>query len=257
MPTHSFESPDERFLLLQLGDGTYLTASGMALATASHCGDEACWSFEPAAGAHKAHLLHHGSGVQLFGSVVAYTHGDENPLSDPVWEVLVPAELELPASWASSEGTMRMRVTVQEGPASLPSAYLAALDTQGWVVCPALLGERLLGRLRADINRMRNDPRLREEAFQGAPGDSTLNGGAPCVTETPSKVELVNCINASPNFARMGIHPVLLHMVEAYIGTPSFRLAHSPAVGITKPQALPKSADGYSLAAEGPGGGGW
>ena len=261
MPTHSFADPsDDRYLLLQLADGTYLTAPGVAskaLSTTGHCGDAACWAFQPAAGARKSHLRHHSGDVQLFGSIVAYTHGDENPLSDPVWEVLVPPELELPESWAGEGGTMRMRVTVQEGPARLPSEYLQELDTQGWVCCPSLLGERLLGRLRADISRMRADPRLREEAVQGAPGDSTLNDGAPCVTESPAKVELINCINESANFVRMGIHPVLLHMVESYIGTPSFRLAHSPAVGITKPQNLAQSDDGSSLATEIANGGGW
>jgi hypothetical protein len=272
MPTHAFERPAQRYALLQLADGTFLTAPGdgsQRVAAAPHCGDEACWQLVPAAGARKAHLAHHSGDIQLFGTVVGFTQGDEDPLSDPIWEVLVPGELELPEGWARSGsgggggggGTMRMSVVVLEGPGALPSEYLQTLDEQGFVVCPALLGERLLGRLRGDIRAMRARPELRE-AISGAPGDSALNGGRAAVAETDGKVDLVNCINESPNFARMATHPVLLHLVSAYIGTPAFRLAHAPAVGIMKPQDLAVGDDGTLVTepqhVDGvPSGGGW
>jgi hypothetical protein len=268
MPTHTYKSPEQRFALLQLSDGTFLTCTGdstsssQRLDSAAHCGDDACWVLHPAEGARKAHLVHHSGAAELFGTIVGFTEDDENPLSDPIWELIVPPELELPETWAQGPAATRMNVAVLEGPGSLPSEYLSTLMTEGFVVCPALLGDRLLGRVRHDIHLMRTSPELmRDKGVSGAPGDSHLNNGRAGVIETASRVDLINCINESPNFARMATHPVMQYMLTAYLGTSAIRLAHAPAVGITKPLGLDVGTDGALIngpTAQGsPQGGGW
>eukprot|EP01043_Picozoa_sp_COSAG02_P005651 COSAG02_NODE_154_length_33067_cov_38.282092_20_plen_396_part_00 len=276
MPTHTFTPPEQRYTLLQLSDGRFLTCravddtasspSTQRLDSTAHCGDDACWLLRPAEGARKAHLVHHSGAVELFGAVVGSTEGDEDPLSDPIWELVIPPELhvhvELPDSWERAGAVAtRVNVAVLEGPGSLPSEYLSSLMTEGFVVCPGLLGDRLLGRLRHDVRQMRTNPELMRVQGSGAPGDSHLNGGRAGVTETASRVDLVNCINASPNFARMATHPVMQHMLTTYLGTSAIRLAHAPAVGITKPLGLDVGPDGALVngpTAQGsPQGGGW
>ena len=263
MPARVFPSPERRYVLLQLSDGTFLThdptSARARLDVAPHCGDDACWLLQPAEGARNSRLVHHSGSVELFGAVVGSSTGDdEDPLSDPVWELLIPSELELPESWAkSATGAMRMNVVVVEGPGSLPSEYLSTLATDGFVVCPNLLGDRLLGRLRHDIRQMRASPELQDQGVPaGAPGDSQVNQGRAAVRETAGRVDLINCINESANFVRMATHPVMQHMLTSYLGTTAVRLAHAPAVGITKPLGLAVGPDG-ALVEEQKGGGGW
>jgi hypothetical protein len=259
MPAHSFPAPESRYVLLQLGDGSFLTASGdgSLLGTSHRAGDESCWEDDQRRGV----LRHHSGAVALR---VVGGSGDVPHHSDPVWQVsLEPAQLELlplDIQAAATDGC-RLSVTVVEGPAALPSEYLATLDSAGWVCCPSFLGDRLLSRLRHDIAAMRADLTL-HGSVSGSPGDSSLNGGMPCVSDDERRVTLINCVNYSPNFARMALHPTLLYLVESYIGTPSVRLAHSPAVGIMKPLGLEIAADGASLAdpealPPGGNGGGW
>ena len=234
MPAHPYPEPDERYTLVQLEDGQYLTYDGGELGEAPHAGDAAMWETTPGG------LRHHTGGIELAGGAAA--GGGDDPLADPIWE------LELP----DAEKTT---VALQEGPGALPSEFLASIAEQGYVVCSNLLGDRLLGRVRAAIARVRADPTAQAPpgTDQFPPGD-TPPGAEPraMVVETDDRTTIVNCIADSPDFARMALHPVLLHMVTEYVGTPAVRLAHSPAVGIMKPRNI--SVDD---AGELPGGGGW
>ena len=91
MPAHSFPAPESRYVLLQLGDGSFLTASGdgSLLGTSHRAGDESCWEDDQRRGV----LRHHSGAVALR---VVGGSGDVPHHSDPVWQVsLEPAQLEL------------------------------------------------------------------------------------------------------------------------------------------------------------------
>eukprot|EP01052_Picozoa_sp_SAG31_P029780 SAG31_NODE_2991_length_4810_cov_8.338145_4_plen_327_part_00 len=252
MAVHRFAPPCGRYLLLQLEDGSLLAAGDDGgLRASPRGGDEACWSLaREEAGAAEPEVVcqrHTKRSARL--RVHRKSDGD-GPFANPVWDLCVePGQLEL---LGAQEGTAGpdghlLRVTVLEGPASLPSEYLELLDEAGWVCCPCLLGDRLLGSLRHDIASMRA-----EESLRASPD------GCPAVVESADRVGLVNCISYSANFARMALHPVLLFLVESYLDTGAFRLAHSPAVGITKPRGLKLSADRANLIETPKGaGGGW
>ena len=234
MPVHKYSEPEpgSRYTLLRLVPSGRFLALGNdgALAAVRCCGDDAMWTTT----AEEGHFAHHSGALTLVGapSVPAQDPSTLDPLFDLSARPVISLAADDPDE--QQKGGAATVVAAAEGPAALPSASLASLHRDGYVVLPNLLGPRLLGRIRGEIERLRL-----ERPFPDIAAQQTRQG--------------VGGIAASHEFARMALQPVLQYLVGQYInkGLAGVRLAHAPAVGILQPRG-PAAKDDASTQ-----GGGW
>jgi hypothetical protein len=98
---------------------------------------------------------------------------------------------------------------LHRGPAERPSATLAHLEARGWALLPALIAPAQVREIRAAAELM-------------------LAGGAHAGRR--------DVINEAPAAARATVHPVLLHVLERYIGG-RVHLGHTPTIARLAPGA--------------------
>jgi hypothetical protein len=134
-------------------------------------------------------------------------------------------------------------VALQHGPDRLPSEYLAELEATGLVCVPGL-GPRVVAHLRALVGR-----EMAELEAAGRPEELEFRWSPAWGYNLAHGFEAARCLaERSHHFARAQTHPLMLQLMEAYMGDGGavpIRAAHTPVTRITLPQ------DG----SRGPGGG--
>ena len=231
MPCHMLRSARGTYLQLSDGDGSTLCLGDRAP-------DSAMWATE-GGGEGDAIVLRSRVAPEV---AVRGTRVDTAAAGD---------ELEPTYRLATAEGggadpdggVLAAPFVLQAGPDRLPSQYLEQLHTEGLVCVPAF-GPRIVEHLRAivadELERLEASGQTEQAEFRWSPKWGYNLAHA-------FEADRFLC-ERSHHFARAQTHPVMLWLMEQYMGdggTVPIRAAHTPVTRITLPQ------DG----SRGPGGG--
>ena len=196
-----FAQPTEHFMMIVGPDGRFLgTDSDGATHVTESISDAVMWR------QRGARFEHARSGVALQSSAADNGH----------WRLACGGTL-LEAD--GRNGTCGAPFSVVRGPEQLPSAYLAHLNTHGWVCLAAILPPDITDSLQriacTDSHSHRTPDRSRRQICQGSA------------------------------LAKTAVEPISLWLARQYMQTDDVRLAHSPGIGVMTPDDGQRTVQGW------------
>ena len=211
MPTFG---PPARFFRLLCSErtGEYLAAvagdDGPTLSLVSRADDSTCWLPEV--------VVQDGGGLRLAHADVELTVSAE------------PCPSSLTAARPGEQGIALRLVsplppgleesadvfTLRRGPAELPSQSLAHMRQHGYTVLPEIFHPDSIAEMKRTFDAMQ----------EASPPEGPTE-----------RVGLMNIINSTPIAAQCAVHPVVLYLLESFVGG-AIHFGHSPQCAVAKPQ---------------------